>query len=236
MNKKHNREKKNLKSAASADGLCNQSLNHPLPVTQSVNPLTNPSVNPLTNPSITNPTPATSVPTLEQIRNELNQSYCVTDTGHIFASDEERTLYINKQKLFHDQEVVDYYSKYKNELCLSFTKSKITKADARKELHKFLNKLYAKLYGRYRAKYVNQDIYAVLEFKDKNKQTTRPHWHLLLALPDKEKNNELTSELISKMWKHGESWVREEAMTDPHLYVMDYLTKNADSYHYLGEQ
>lgn len=224
MDKKHNRETENQKSDASADGLCTRV------------PLTNPSVTqPVTQPSITSATPATSVPTLEQIRNELNQSYCVTDTGHIFASDEERTLYINKQKLFHDQEVVDYYSKYKNELCLSFTKSSLSKADARKELHKFLNKLFKKLYGM-SSKYVNKDIYAVLEFKDKNKQTTRPHWHLLLALPDKEKNNELTSELISKMWKHGESWVREEAMTDPHLYVMDYLTKNADSYHYLGEQ
>lgn len=170
--------------------------------------------------------------TLEAIRNELSPAYCVTDEGYLFANEEERTAFVNKMKLFEAED--NYYDKYTDEVILPFDHIKsITRPEALKELHKGLDKLYKKLYGRYRSTKSKQDFFAVLEFKDKYKKTTHPHWHVLLSLPAN-KQNELNEELVAKSWKHGVALLRDteaSPLYNTYEYIYDYLTKDPRSYH-----
>lgn len=143
-----------------------------------------------------------------------------------------KTLEAIRKALSPDAET-EYYSKYTEEIVLPFDNCKaLNNPDAIKELHKAIDQIYKAQYGRYRSLHLSQDFYAVLERKDKQGNTTHPHWHVLMT-----EQTSMSVGLVQKIWKHGEAWVRDRE-TNPlfntHNYITGYLNKDEDAYHYLG--
>lgn len=128
----------------------------------------------------------------------------------------------------------EYYSKYTEELVLPFDDCEaLNNTEAIKELHKAIDQIYKAQYGRYRSLHLSQDFYAVLERKDKQGNTTHPHWHVLMT-----EQTSMSTGLVQKIWKHGEAWVRDKEtnpMFNAHNYIIEYLHKDENAYHYLGE-
>jgi len=173
-----------------------------------------------------------STESLRRIRNKLEQY--ATNFEPIFANEQERREYQIRTQLLKQEH--DYYEKYTHEVVLSFDRSMISRNDAVTELHKAMNRLHQWIYGRYRGEHVKQDIYAVLERRDKFGNTTHPHWHVLIYLPEREGMNELTSSRAEKSWKHGGVWVRDtenDPIYDAYSYIHKYLKKDPQAYHHI---
>jgi len=137
----------------------------------------------------------------------------------------------------HSTQVKEYYNKYTYEVVLTYSKKAMTLKERKRSLRKFIIKLFEKLYGSRNVEGMTFDFYAVLEFKDKFKNPTHPHWHLLLYLPGDRNHWDLEQQFVDEhlVWDYGAMWVCDEPLYDPYKYITDYLDKHDCSVHYYGQ-